>query len=54
MSEHARPPRRGFTPAGFEQRCLRAQELMRQHRLDALLITAPPNVRYFTGFDTQF
>jgi Xaa-Pro aminopeptidase len=27
---------------------------MHRHRLDALLLTTPANVRYFTGFDTQF
>jgi Xaa-Pro dipeptidase len=27
---------------------------MRRHGLDALLVSAPPNVRYFSGFDTQF
>ena len=54
MNEQVRPPKRGFTPAEFEQRCLRAQKLMHEHRLDALLITAPPNFRYFTGFDSQF
>ncbi|HLI12777.1 MAG TPA: Xaa-Pro peptidase family protein [Alphaproteobacteria bacterium] len=48
------PPRRGFTKAEFERRTARAQAIMQRHGLDALLVTAPPNVRYFTGFDTQF
>lgn len=48
------PPQRGFTPAEFERRCARAQHLMQRHRLDALLVTAPPNIRYFTGFNSQF
>ncbi|MFY7963145.1 MAG: aminopeptidase P family N-terminal domain-containing protein, partial [Elsteraceae bacterium] len=47
-------PLRGFSTAEFEARYARAQEVMREHRLDALLLTAPPNVRYFTGFDSQF
>jgi Xaa-Pro aminopeptidase len=47
-------PLRGFTTAEFEARYARAQDVMRQHELDALLLTAPPNVRYFTGFDSQF
>jgi Xaa-Pro aminopeptidase len=47
-------PKRGFTPAEFEQRTARAQKIMRRYGFDALLLTAPPNVRYFTGFDTQF
>jgi Xaa-Pro dipeptidase len=47
-------PRRGFTPAEFAKRTARAQEIMARHGFDALLLTAPPNIRYFTGFDTQF
>ncbi|MGE4249613.1 MAG: M24 family metallopeptidase [Parvibaculaceae bacterium] len=47
-------PRRGFTPAEFERRMARAQTIMDRHGFDALLVTSPPNVRYFTGFDTQF
>jgi Xaa-Pro dipeptidase len=43
-----------FDSAEFEQRALRAQSHMRTHRLDALLITSPPNFRYFSGFDSQF
>ena len=27
---------------------------MRRNELDAVFVTAPPNVRYFTGFDSQF
>jgi len=54
MTHAAIPPRRGFTPAEFERRTQRAQAIMRDHSLDALLVTAPPNVRYFTGFDSQF
>lgn len=48
------PPRRGFTPSEFERRAARAQAIMREHSLDALFVTAPHNVRYFTGFDSQF
>jgi Xaa-Pro dipeptidase len=44
----------GFDPAEFEARTGRAQALMRRHSHDALLCTAPANIRYFTGFDTQF
>lgn len=32
----------------------RAQALMSTHALDALLVTTAPNVRYFSGLDTQF
>lgn len=47
-------PQRGFSPAEFEKRTERAQAIMHQHGFDALLLTTPPNIRYFTGFDTQF
>ncbi|MGE0004240.1 MAG: M24 family metallopeptidase [Parvibaculaceae bacterium] len=54
MTTELKTPKRGFTPAEFEHRTLRAQKIMDRHGLDALLLTTPPNVRYFTGFDTQF
>ncbi len=47
-------PQRGFSAAEFEKRTARAQQIMDRHGFDALLLTAPPNVRYFTGFDSQF
>lgn len=47
-------PKRGFSPAEFETRTRRAQSIMRNHGLDAIFVTAPPNIRYFTGFDSQF
>jgi Xaa-Pro aminopeptidase len=47
-------PRRGFSPAEFERRTQRAQAIMDRHGFDALLLTTPQNVRYFTGFDSQF
>ncbi len=43
-----------FDAAEFEHRAHRAQTLMREHRLDALLVTSPPNFRYFSGFDSLF
>ncbi len=48
------PPQRGFTPAEFEGRVARAQGIMAENDLDALLLTTPPNIRYITGFDSQF
>ena len=45
---------RGFAPAEFEARLSRAQALMAAHELDGLLLTTAPNVRYFTGFATNF
>ncbi|MEJ2492277.1 MAG: Xaa-Pro peptidase family protein [Desulfuromonadales bacterium] len=47
-------PERGFTQMEFEQRTLRAQRMMRDQCLDALLLTTEPNVRYFSGFYSQF
>jgi Xaa-Pro aminopeptidase len=48
------PPPRGFEQAEFEQRLERLQRAMREARLDAVLLTTEPEVRYVTGFLTQF
>ncbi len=48
------PPPRGFPPVEFAQRTEIVQRAMRAHRLDAVLLTTEPNVRYFSGFFTQF
>ena len=45
---------RGFGPAEFQQRTARAQALMRDHGLAALLLTTEPEVRYFSGYLTRF
>ncbi|MBE0574584.1 MAG: aminopeptidase P family protein [Desulfuromonadales bacterium] len=47
-------PARGFSKAEFTRRTERAQRLMREQEIDALLFTTEPNVRYFSGFYTQF
>lgn len=47
-------PKRGFTSAEFEERVTKAQKIMHERKLDAIFVTTPPNVRYFTGFDSQF
>jgi Xaa-Pro aminopeptidase len=47
-------PPHGFPDAEFAARTARAQRLMGEHRLDALVVCTPPNVRYFTGYDSQF
>lgn len=55
--ESADPPKappRGFPLAEFEARTARAQRLMAEARVDALLLTTEPEVRYFSGFLTQF
>ena len=47
-------PTHGFERVEFEQRLQRAQKQMTIDELDALVVTTAPNVRYFTGFNTQF
>ena len=53
MTDAARPPH-GFPESEFEARVARAQRVMRAHGFDALLLTSPPDIRYVTGFETQF
>ncbi|TBX28447.1 M24 family metallopeptidase [Nioella sediminis] len=45
---------RGFPEAEFAARVARAQALMADHGLAALLLTTEPEVRYFTGYITRF
>jgi Xaa-Pro aminopeptidase len=45
---------RGFEDSEFEMRTSRTQKLMAAHKLDAVFLTTEPNVRYFSGFYTQF
>ena len=45
---------RGFPAAELQRRTARAQTLMRDHGLAALLLTTEPEVRYFTGYLTRF
>ncbi|MEM7225250.1 MAG: Xaa-Pro peptidase family protein [Pseudomonadota bacterium] len=47
-------PPRGFPQSEFEARTERAQRLMAAQDLDFLLLTTEPEVRYFSGFLTQF
>ncbi len=48
------PPKRGFPVSEFQDRLARAQRLMTEAGLDALLITTEAEFRYFTGFLSQF
>ncbi|MBH67853.1 MAG: peptidase M24 [Rhodospirillaceae bacterium] len=48
------PPAYGFSDEEYESRTTRAQHLMRQSKLDALLLTTEPEFRYFSGFRTLF
>ena len=45
---------RGFTSEEFEQRCQRVQRAMQNCNADALLLSSEAEIRYFTGFMTQF
>lgn len=47
-------PERGFVEEEFEQRLMRAHKIMKSYKLDGILITTPQNIRYFTGYDSQF
>ena len=44
----------GFLNEEFEIRLKRAQNLLYNSKLDALLITLPSNLSYFSGIDTHF
>lgn len=46
--------KRGFTNTEYAMRTKRAQALMAKYDISALLLTTEPDVRYFTGFLTQF
>jgi len=48
------PPPRGFPEAEFRARTESAQALMADSGIDAMLLTTEADVRYFTGFLTQF
>lgn len=54
MNMTTTPPVRGFTQAEFEGRTERAQRRMRELEIDVMLLTTEPQVRYFSGFLTQF
>ncbi|MBT4888884.1 MAG: aminopeptidase P family protein, partial [Rhodospirillales bacterium] len=47
-------PARGFQQSEFENRMEKVQQLMHEQSIDAVFLTQEPDVRYFTGFFTQF
>lgn len=47
-------PARGFTQAEFEARTSATQQWMLDIKLDALIVTTEAEIRYHTGFHTQF
>ncbi len=54
MTENRLAPARGFATTEYEQRLTRAQSIMVDQELDALVVSSPHNVRYFSGFASQF
>ncbi len=48
------PPPRGFPDAEFETRLTTAQNTMAVAKIDALLLTTEADIRYYSGFATQF
>jgi Xaa-Pro aminopeptidase len=54
MNSATDKPSRGFPINEFEARLNRAQRLMSQQDIQALLLTTEPEFRYFSGFLTQF
>jgi len=47
-------PTRGFENSEYQQRLSRVQQGMQAQQLDVLLLSCEPDVRYFSGFFTQF
>jgi Xaa-Pro aminopeptidase len=47
-------PQRGFEIAEFASRCAKAQLAMAAGDIGAMLLTSEADIRYFTGFMTQF
>ena len=45
---------RGFDTAEFARRCASAQAVMATQDLGAVLLASEAEIRYFTGFMTQF
>jgi Xaa-Pro aminopeptidase len=45
---------RGFETSEYKSRVDRAQRMMAEDGIDALLLTTEQNVRYFTGYLTRF
>lgn len=53
MPERSTPPR-GFSTQEYESRTSKAQALMADSGIAALLLTTEPEILYFTGFITEF
>lgn len=53
-TEQRAEPERGFDTAEFVTRTAKAQEMMEQRGLGAMLLSAEAEVRYYSGFNTPF
>ena len=54
MQSNCTPPPRGFDDSEYSARCAAAQAVMAEHGLGAMLFASETDIRYFTGFMTQF
>ena len=54
MHSKRTPPPRGFDDSEYAARCAAAQTVMAEHGLGAMLFASETDIRYFTGFMTQF
>ena len=54
MTSAVKMPPRGFPETEYSHRLRRAHEFLHKQNLDALLLNTEVNIRYFTGFLTQF
>ncbi len=54
MSQSGHIPARGFDTAEYQRRTAAAQRLMAAEGMAAMLLTTEPEVRYFSGFHSQF
>jgi len=54
MSQSGHIPVRGFDTAEYQRRTEAVQQLMAEEDMQAMLLTTEPEVRYFSGFHSQF
>ena len=54
MKSSGKMPSRGFPETEYSLRLERVQEFLHKQKWGALLLTAEVDIRYFTGFLTQF
>jgi len=54
QNETRNPPERGFPEYEYAARTDKLQQGMNEMGVDAVVLTTEPNVRYFSGFFTQF